>query len=113
MELDEFADDWKQLGLDVENDLWQLQNHIMSGPKLAPVIEGTGGLRKLRFAPPRWKRGKSGAARICYAYFEKHWTVLLVMAYGKNEKETMTVQEKAAIRNYLLQVETWLDERIY
>jgi hypothetical protein len=111
VELDEFSDDWKQLGLDLENDLWDLQIDIMSSPDAAPVISGTGGLRKMRFAPQEWHSGKSGAVRVCYAYFKPHWTVLLVMAYGKGRKETLTAEEKRGIKTYLATFERWVDER--
>jgi hypothetical protein len=113
VELDEFRDDWQRLGLDVENDLWALQILIMCNPKGPPVIPGTGGLRKVRFAPDRWKVDKRGAARVCYAYFPAHWTVLLVAAYGKNEKDDLTHDERQGIRMYLRQVESWLEKRNY
>lgn len=111
VELDEFGDDWERLGLDIENDLWDLQIEIMSGPDEAPIISGTGGLRKMRFAPYEWRSGRSGAARVCYAYFKRHNTVLLVMAYGKGRKQTLTAAEKRGIKLYLATIERWLDER--
>lgn len=111
VETDEFRHDWEELGLDSEMDLWALQIAIMNDPKGAPVTTGTGGLRKMRFAPAGWHVGKSGAVRICYAYFPKHWMVLLVMAYPKGRKETLTKEEKAGIKQYLEIIEKWLDER--
>lgn len=69
----------------------------MRGPRSAPLIRGTGGLRKLRFSRRREQIGKRGGARVCYAYFEKHRTVLLVMAYGKDEKDDLSATEKRAI----------------
>jgi hypothetical protein len=111
VETDEFGHDWKGLGLDVERDLWALQVSIMRAPDAAPLIQNTGGLRKLRFSPPEWTRGKSGAVRVCYAYFPKHWTILLVMAYRKVEKDTISSREKLGIKQYLAQIEAWLDKR--
>ncbi|MBL9123799.1 MAG: hypothetical protein JNG90_09215 [Planctomycetaceae bacterium] len=64
VELDEFGDDWQELGLDLEHDLWDLQSQIMKSP-VAPVMRGTGGLRKLRFAPAGESIGKRGAIRVC------------------------------------------------
>jgi hypothetical protein len=113
VETDEFADDWKQLGLDVEDDLWAVQMCIMGAADLGSVVPGTGGLRKIRFNPAGWNCGKSGAVRVCYAYFKKHWTVLLIMAYGKGQKETITGQEKQGIKTYLESVERYLDKRNY
>jgi hypothetical protein len=113
VELDEFRDDWEQLELDVESDLWALQILIMSDPGAGPVIPGTGGLRKVRFAPKRWKKGKSGAVRVCYVYFPDHWTILLVIAYGRNEKDGLSDEEKRGIKKYIEQVERWLAEHNY
>ena len=113
VELDEFRDDWEHLELDVERDLWDLQILIMADPGGAPVIPGTGGLRKLRFAPGRWQVGKRGAVRVCYVYFPAHWTVLLVAAYGKGEKDDLTDDERKGIKMYIGQVESWLAKHNY
>lgn len=111
IELDEFQDDWEELGLDVEVDLWELQNQIMHDPAGPPIIQGTGGLRKMRFAPSRWNIGKSGAIRVCYVYFQPHWTVLLVMAYGKGKKDNLSSAEKRDIARYINTVEKWFDSK--
>lgn len=108
VELDEFRDDWEQLGLDVERDLWALQITIMSNPGGSPVIAGTGGLRKLRFAPLEWCAGKRGAVRACYVYLKEHWIVLLVMAYAKNEKLSLTDQERQGIKAYIAEINRYL-----
>jgi hypothetical protein len=113
VETDEFGDDWSRLGLDVERDLWALRLMIMNAPKSSPVVAGTGDLRKLRFAPEGWSRGKSGAVRVCYAYFERHWTVLLLMAYGKGAQETLTAAEKQGLKRYLSRVQDWLDKKTF
>lgn len=99
--LDEFNEDWNALGLDDENDLnrWTLEICIMCNPKASPVIRGTGGLRKLRFS--RENEGKSGGIRVCYAYFEDFHIVLVVMAYGKNQQDNLSKQEKNGIKEYL------------
>ena len=70
VELDEFIDDWKSLGLDDEADLFSLQMAIMADPRGSPVIEGTGGLRKLRFTSPNSQKGKRGGVRVCYAFWK-------------------------------------------
>ena len=113
VEMDEFRGDWKQLGLNDDEDIWALQIAIMCNPRGSPVIPGTGGLRKMRFAPDKWNVGKSDAVRVCYVYFPNHWTVLLVAAYSKNEKDNLTDGEKAGIRKYIKQVESWLAKHSY
>jgi hypothetical protein len=111
IELDEFREDWDELGLDVENDLWDLQNEIMRAPDGPPVIQGTGGLRKMRFAPTRWRLGKSGAVRVCYVYFKAYGITLLVMAYGKNRKDNLRAAEKRDIARYIGVIRKWLASR--
>lgn len=108
-----FSGDWDELGLNVDEDLLALQLMIMANPTGAPVVTGTGGLRKLRFAPNRWNCGKSGAARVCYVFFKEHWTVVLLLAYGKGAKETLTNSEKAIIKSEIRRIEKWLNARNY
>jgi hypothetical protein len=72
IETTEFTKSWEKLGLDDEDDLLALQLSIMAAPRRSPIIKGTGGLRKLRFAPAAWKVGARGAVRVCYVYFEEY-----------------------------------------
>jgi hypothetical protein len=90
-----FLANWSRLGL-VEGDMIDLERRIMAAPSSAPVISGTGGLRKLRFAASRSGRGKSGAFRTCYFYFAADGVVFLVDIYGKNEKADLTRAERNA-----------------
>jgi hypothetical protein len=100
IEMHGFSDDWKSLRLGDEA-LFALQAAILNAPKGGNVIAGTGGLRKLRFAPPEWKAGKRGAVRVCYVYLEPFGIVLLVVAYGKNRKDDLTGREKRVIRGLI------------
>jgi len=113
VDLDEFADDWKGLGFDEEEDRWALEVAIMAHPKGPPVIAGTGGLRKLRFSPPESHIGKSQGARICYVYFEEHYIVLLVAAYDHKEQDNLTAKQKEGIRQYIAQARAWLSKHTY
>ena len=55
----------------------------------------------MRFAPPGWRKGKSGAIRVGYAYLEEYGRVFLMIAYTKNEKDDLTPKEKKTIRQVL------------
>lgn len=100
IELDDFGTDWKDLGLD-DDDLHLLQILIMLQPQPNNVIQGTGGLRKIRFAPGRWNVGKSGAVRVCYVFFPEVSIVLLVTAYSKSEKDNLSAAEKKQIKQFI------------
>ena len=63
-----FVSRWAALGL-TDEDLQALERELLQRPDAGKVIPGTGGLRKLRFAPPRSGRGNSGGVRVIYAHF--------------------------------------------
>ena len=55
VQMSAFVRGWDQLGLN-DDDLRSLERQILESPTGAPVVAGTGGLRKARFAPPSWRR---------------------------------------------------------
>lgn len=67
-------------------------NFIANNAEKGDLIEGTGGVRKIRIAIG--SRGKSGGVRIIYYYHNKQNPVLLFAVFGKNEKANLTKQEK-------------------
>lgn len=102
-----FSREWKRLGL-TDEDLIELENLILTDPQRGDVIAGTGGLRKLRFAPSRWRRGKSGSLRIGYSHDGKLEKVLMIAVYAKQDKANLTPQERAEIKRILTNL--WKEE---
>ena len=47
----------------------RLQGALMADPEAGDLMEGTGGLRKLRFADVRRTKGKRGGLRVIYYYW--------------------------------------------
>ena len=97
----------------VDRDLLALQIGILVDPKSAQVIEGTGGLRKLRFSPPGARRGKSGSHRVCYVYFEEFGIVFLVTIYDKKQRDNLSVAGKKTIRMMIEQQHLLLSLRTF
>jgi hypothetical protein len=112
IELRYFTRRWEQLDL-ADLDLEALQVVLMLQPKGGDVIEGTGGLRKMRFAPAGSGRGRSGGLRVCYAYVEEVATVVLALVYQKGEKDDLDADEKAALAAAIGQVRQALLSRPY
>jgi mRNA-degrading endonuclease RelE of RelBE toxin-antitoxin system len=102
-----FLRDWQRLGLGDEA-LRALEQEVLEAPDKAPVIPHTGGLRKVRFTPPGSGRGKSGAYRVCYAYFPDYGTIALFVAFGKNEQSDLSSAQARAIGRALKAFETEL-----
>ena len=90
-----FTKRWKEIGL-TDSDLRQLQIMLLKDPESGPVIEGTGGIRKVRF--PLENRGKSGSVRVCYTDFAEYEVTYLITAFKKNEQENLTDDEKNVLR---------------
>src|SRR5262245_33904579 len=110
IELRSFTTSWNELRLD-SDDLLDLQVTILRDPSAPPIVKGTGGLRKMRFSPSRWKRGKSGALRVGYVYFEKFKTVLLALVYAKNEQDDLDQAEKNQIKALIARIQSDLERR--
>jgi hypothetical protein len=87
---------WASLGLDDE-DLRMLEILIQADPDGPPLVRGTGGLRKVRFARPGSGRGKSGSYRIGYAHFANPGIILLLDVWAKKEKSDLSQAERNAV----------------
>ena len=94
-----FVSDWKRLKLSDE-DLQALERQIMDRPEAGAVMNGTGGVRKVRFAPPSWHSGKSGATRVCYVAFADA-VCYLFLIFPKNEQANLSARDKAALKSII------------
>ena len=92
-----------------DDDLSALQIEIMLNPLDAPVISGTGGVRKLRFAPQSRSAGKSGGARVLYAVFPKHSVAVLAAVYSKRQQQSIGPDEKKSLKRILGEIASILD----
>jgi len=95
-----FVAEWNRLGL-IDDDLRELETLILTNPDAGAVMAGTGGLRKIRFSPGRWHRGKRGALRVGYSHDAKLEKVLVIAVYAKNDKAILTPAERKEIKRVL------------
>jgi hypothetical protein len=103
VQLTAFAAKWSRLGL-TDEDLRALEALLLEQPLSGDLIPGGGGLRKVRFGPPSWHRGKRGALRVIYAFVDASRSLYLFTAYGKNEQSGLRPEEKAVFRRVLDQL---------
>ena len=101
----EFSSNWERLGFR-DDDLRRLELDIMSDPSKYPVMQGTGGLRKARFAFEN--QGKSGGVRVCYVDFVIKETIYLITIYPKNEKDNLSKDERNEIKKMITLLENSL-----
>jgi hypothetical protein len=105
-----FLRKWFSLGLD-EDDLLALEIEILKGPELYPIVKGTGGVRKIRFARPGAGRGRSGSYRVCFAYLSQRGMIFLLTVYGKNEQANLTNAQRNAIARVIQDIEKSIEKR--
>ncbi len=79
----------------------QLQGALMANPVAGDVIEGSGGLRKLRFADPRRRKGKRGGLRVIYYYWTGGPEFWLFTLYDKDQMADLTAKQRAAMKELL------------
>ncbi len=68
-----------------QDEYLEFQLFLCIHPEAGDIIPGTGGCRKIR-----WKahgKGKRGGARVIYFLLTTDGRIVLVAAYGKNERE--------------------------
>ena len=78
-----------------------LQTSLMGNPQAGDVIEGTGGLRKLRHANPRRSKGKRGGLRVIYYWWDGKRQFWLFTLYDKDEMDDLSPKEKKILKEML------------
>ena len=96
-----FTRRWESLGFN-DDDLLNLQNLLLENPSSGVIMEGTGGIRKIRFAFP--DRGKSGSVRVCYVDFGEYEILYLITVFSKDKQSNLTQKEKNILKNLVKQL---------
>ncbi|MDH0493355.1 type II toxin-antitoxin system RelE/ParE family toxin [Comamonas aquatica] len=78
-----------------------LQDSLMKDPEAGDVIEGTGGLRKVRHADLRRGKGKRGGLRVIYYWWGGKNQFWLFTLYDKDEMDDLSPKQKAALKTML------------
>lgn len=66
--------------------------YLSSNPIAGTLLQGTGGVRKLRWASKG--KGKSGGSRVIYFYYNETIPLFLLTIFGKNEKINLSKAER-------------------
>jgi len=74
--------------------------HIAANPLEGELITETGGARKIRWKSNSHK-GKRGGARVIYYYYNEEMPIFLFTAYGKNEKDDISDEEKKMLKKII------------
>ncbi|SFX81389.1 hypothetical protein SAMN02745752_02961 [Marinospirillum alkaliphilum DSM 21637] len=70
-------------------------DYLAEHPLAGDVMEGTGGIRKLRWG--RGSKGKSGGVRVIYYYHDQRIPLYLLTMFGKGERANLSKADRNAL----------------
>ena len=79
-----------------------LQAFLLKQPDAGDLIEGTGGLRKLRHADPGRGKGKRSGLRVIYYWWQLGEQFWLFLVYDKDEMSDLSVSQKKFLKTRLM-----------
>ncbi len=79
--------------------------YLSEHPSAGDLIQGSGGIRKLRWA--RGSKGKSGGVRVIYYFYSEMMPLYLLAVFGKNEKANISADEKMILSKAIKELVTY------
>lgn len=70
-----------------DDEYARLQSALIEAPERGALVQGSGGVRKLRWAQPG--RGKRGGIRVIYYAKTREGIIWMLTIYAKNEDESV------------------------
>lgn len=83
-----------------DDEYGRLQSFLVLHPHTGKIIQGSGGIRKLRWAGSG--RGKRGGLRVIYYWWVSKDRISMLMVYPKSEKDDLTAEQLKQLRNQLM-----------
>jgi len=73
-------------------------NYLAEHPSSGDIMQGTGGIRKLRWSAHG--KGKSGGVRVIYYYHNESIPLFLLTVFGKGEKANLSKSERNNLASF-------------
>lgn len=85
-----------------KDEATEVVNLVASDPECGDLIQGTGGVRKVRIGVEG--RGKRGGARVVYYFHSERIPVFLLTIFAKNERSDLSQAERNKLRQLVTQL---------
>ncbi len=91
-----------------EDERRDLISYLAEHPRAGDLIEGTSGVRKLRWG--RGGRGKSGGVRVVYYVHSEAMPLYLLTLFAKNERANLSKAERNELADLVdILVSAWFE----
>jgi hypothetical protein len=81
-------------------------DYLAAHPKAGDLMEGTGGVRKLRWG--RGGQGKSGGVRVIYYFYDELMPLYMLTLFAKGDKDNLTKAERNELHGLVqILVQIW------
>ncbi|MGX2967612.1 type II toxin-antitoxin system RelE/ParE family toxin [Ursidibacter sp. B-7004-1] len=80
-----------------DDEYRSIQMELLQNPEKGEVIQGLGGLRKIRVSLGKSNKGKQGGARAIYFYFVSKHRIYFLAGYTKNKQIDLTSEQKKVL----------------
>ena len=89
-----------------ETERQDVIDYLAVHPKTGDLMEGTGGVRKLRWG--RGGQGKSGGVRVIYYFYGELMPLYLLTLFAKGDKDNLTKAERNELHGLVqILVQIW------
>ena len=89
-----------------EDERTDLIHYLSAHPKSGDLLEGTGGVRKLRWG--RGAQGKRGGVRVIYYFYDETVPLYLLTLFAKGDRANLSKAERNQMAGLAaLLVQTW------
>jgi len=83
-------------------------DYLAAHPKAGDLMEGTGGVRKLRWG--RGGQGRSGGVRVIYYFHSESMPLYLLTLFAKNERANLSKAERNDLAGLVdVLVQAWFE----
>jgi mRNA-degrading endonuclease RelE of RelBE toxin-antitoxin system len=74
-------------------------DYLAGHPKSGDILQGTGGIRKLRWS--RGSRGKSGGVRVIYYYHDDRIPLYVLTVFGKGDQANLSKADRNDLARFV------------
>ena len=84
-----------------DDEYRSFQQMLLDDPTKGDVIQGTGGLRKVRYSQPNRGKGSRGGVRVIYYWWLDEDLFYLFTIYNKGEMSDLSQDQKKQLKKLL------------